>query len=387
MNPAGSVLLCSLSLFQPGPVAAQAFHRLDGQVLTAAEVDRLAARAMAAARVPGLGLALIEGGRVVYLKAYGWRDLDRQLPLTPDSVMAAASLSKAAFAYAVMQMVDERVLELDCPIMDYLPRPLPAYPRYADLAGDLRWERITPRMLLAHTSGLPNWRHYMDGGRLAIYFEPGTRFAYSGEGMDLLQLVVETVEGRPLEEVMARRVFRPLGMTRSSMVWEARFETDAAQGHNNAGKGLGPQRRRRAGAAGSLQTTLADYARFLEAVISGRGLSVEAREAMLSPQVRIRSAHEFPTLDPTTTTANEGIRLGYGLGWGLYQTPWGRAFFKEGHDDGVRHYVVCLDGPGKGLLIMTDGERGEDLYSELLEDLLGNTLTPLEWEGFKARKR
>src|SRR5262249_34145095 len=152
----------------------------------------------------------------------GMRDTERRLPLTTGSVMTAASLSKAAFAYLVMQLVDEGRLELDRPIRDYLPRPLIEYEKYADLAGDERRDRLTARMLLAHPSGFANWRWLEDDRRLAIHFEPGSRFAYSGEGIVLLQLVVETITKTSIDELMESRVFRPLGMTRTSMVWQPR---------------------------------------------------------------------------------------------------------------------------------------------------------------------
>lgn len=93
---------------------------------------------------------------------------------------------------------------------------------------------------------------------------------------------------------------------------------------------------------------------------------------------------KFPTLSAETTDENKPIRLSYGLGWGIYWTPFGKAFFKEGHDEGFRHYVVCFDDAKTGLLIMTNSSNGEGIYKELLETLLRNIYTPLEWERFTA---
>jgi hypothetical protein len=103
---------------------------------------------------------------------------------------------------------------------------------------------------------------------------------------------------------------------------------------------------------------------------------------MLERQVQISSKHEFPTLAPENTDENRLIHLSYGLGWGLYWTPYGEAFFKEGHDEGWRNYTVCFDKPKSGLLIMTNSSNGEGIYKELLETLLRDTFTPIEWEGF-----
>jgi CubicO group peptidase (beta-lactamase class C family) len=236
--------------------------------------------------------------------------------------------------------------------------------------------------LLSHTAGFPNWRAYNDDRKLNINFQPGSRFAYSGEGILLAQLVVETVTKKPLNDLMRERLYGPDDMTRTSMVWESRFDNDFANAYDEWGRSLGPERRQTADAAGSMQTTLHDYASFLQALLQGRNLPKEAREQMLSPQISILSKHEFPSLATETTTENKAIRLSYGLGWGIYFTPYGRAFFKEGHGEGWRHYAVCFDKSGTGLLIMTNSSNGEGIYKELLETLLKNTYTPIEWEGF-----
>jgi CubicO group peptidase (beta-lactamase class C family) len=356
--------------------------RLDGSTITSEEIDSTVKRVMRAGKVTGVGLAILNDQELVYLKAYGHRNLGKNLPLTEDSVMSAASFSKVAFAYMVMQLVEEGVLNLDRPVWEYLSKPLPEYSEYKDLAGDDRWKRITARMLLDHTSGFPNWRTFEDDRKLHIHFEPGSRFAYSGEGIDLLQLVVEKVTKKSLGTLMRERVFRPLGMTRTSMTWRFGFETNHAEGYDEQENALGPQRRLLADAAGSMLTTPRDFARFIEAVMQGEQLRKETREVMLSPQIAILSKHEFPPLSTETTEENKPIHLSYGLAWGLYWTPYGKAFFKEGHDDGWRNYTVCFDDAKTGMVIMTNSSNGEGLYKELLETLLKNTYTPIEWEGF-----
>jgi CubicO group peptidase (beta-lactamase class C family) len=358
-----------------------AITRLDGSIITSSDVDRTVERLMKAARVPGVGIALFNHGQIAYIKAYGLRDTEGKLPLTPDSVMTAASLSKAAFATLVMQLVQEGALDLDKPVWKYFPKDLASYPEYADLAGDARYKDLTLRILLSHTSGFPNWRSFNDG-KLNINFAPGSRFAYSGEGIDLAQKAVEAATGKSVTELMRQRIFEPLGMTRSSMVWEPRFESDFANGYDERGQSFGPERRTRPDAAGSMQTTLHDYATLLQAVLQDKALKSETKRLMLAPRIAIHSLHEFPSLSTETTTENDAIHLGYGLGWGLYETPFGKAFFKEGHDDGWRHYAVGFDGTGSGMLIMTNSSNGEGIYQELLETVLGDKYTPIEWEGF-----
>jgi CubicO group peptidase (beta-lactamase class C family) len=356
--------------------------RLDGSTIAPAEIDATVTRLMRAAEVTGVSIAILDHGKIVYLKSYGVRDKEKSLPLNEDSVMTAASFTKVAFAYLVMRLVDEKIIDLDKPVHQYLPKPLAEYPDYKELANDPRAKRITPRMLLSHTSGFPNWRGLEDDRKLKIHFEPGSKYAYSGEGIVLLQLVIETITKRSLAELMQQHVLQPFGMTRTSMVWEDRFDSNYANGYDEYGRSLGPERRKTADAAGSLQTTPRDFARFMLAVTQGEGLRPETRELMLSPQIQINSKHQFPTLTTDTTDANKPIRLSYGLGWGLYWTSYEKAFFKEGHDEGWRNYTVCFDKSKIGIVIMTNSSNGEGIFKELLETLIRNTSTPIEWEGY-----
>jgi CubicO group peptidase (beta-lactamase class C family) len=362
--------------------SAASVKRLDGSTISKAEIDATVNRLIAAAKVPGLGLAILNDRKIVYLKAYGLRNTEKKSPMTPDTVMTAASLSKSTFAYMVMQLVQEGVLDLDRPLYQYLPKPLPEYANYTDLAGDERHKKITARMCLDHATGFPNLRRFTDDQKLSINFQPGTRFAYSGEGILLLQMVVEVITGKKDQELMREHIFEPLKMQRTSMNWQERFESNYADGYDEEGKSLGPERRTDDNAAGSMQTTPADFALVVQGVMQGKLLSKETKEMMLSPQIAILSRHEFPSLATETTEENKKIRLSYGLGWGLYWTPYGKAFFKEGHDDGWRNYTVCFDDAGIGTVIMTNSANGEGIYKELLETIQKNTFTPIEWERF-----
>jgi CubicO group peptidase (beta-lactamase class C family) len=131
-----------------------AVTRLDGSRITAAEIDVTVARLMRAAEVTGVGLAILNDGKVVYLRTYGVRDKEKNLPLTENSVMTGPSFTKAAFAYMVMQLVQERILDLDKPVYQYLPKPLPDYPGYQELASDSRRNIETKS---GDTSLTPRW--------------------------------------------------------------------------------------------------------------------------------------------------------------------------------------------------------------------------------------
>lgn len=373
--------VCLLAFATAAAAQHRAITRPDGAKLASAQIDSTVGRLIEVAHVTGAGIAIFHGRKLVYLKAYGLRDTEKYLPLTPDTVMSAASLTKAAFATVVMRLVQSGQLNLDKPIEQYLGQPLGDFPSYADLKGDPRTARLTLRILLDHTSGFANFRWFETDRKLHFHSDPGTHFGYSGEGLDLAQFVVEKVTGRSVTELMQQELYGPFGMSRSSMVWQSSFESNFANGYDERGHSLGPQRYKKPNAAGSMQTTLRDYANFLSALMRGKVLSTRMRDQMFSPQIRIHSAHQFPSLSTQTTTAYDAINLSYGIGWGLYNSPYGPAFFKEGHDDGWRNLALLFRN-GDGILIMTNSANGESIFKPLIERLLGDTAFPFEWEGY-----
>jgi CubicO group peptidase (beta-lactamase class C family) len=356
--------------------------------LRGAALDQRIAFLMKEAKVPGLAVAIVEDGKVVSMKAYGQRDVEQGLPLTTDTVMYAASLTKAAFAYATMSLVEAGKLKLDGSIAEDLPKPLPDYPKYADLAGDERWRRLTPSILLSHRTGFPNFRFWQPGkaydpnGKLSFYFDPGTRFGYSGEGINLMQFVLENGKSIDVDTLMKNRLFERYGMTRTSMTWRDDFAENVAIGYDEEGKPLGHKRRESVRAAGSMDTTIADYARLLAAMSRGDGLKAATYRTWLKPVVRIRSVRQFPTIGLADSHDNDSISLGYALGVGTFESPRGPAFFKEGHDDGTNNLFVCLERSKTCVLLMSNSSRGESIFAYLLDDVLGKTCFPWYWNSY-----
>ncbi len=356
--------------------------RLDGSTITAAEIEAHVIRLMRAANVTGLSVAILNGNQVAYVKSFGLRNKEANLPLTENTVMYGASFTKSVFAYFVMQLVAEGVLDLDKPIQHYLPKPLPEYEKYQDLAGDERWKLLTMRMLLSHTTGFPNFRFINPDGKLNINFTPGTRYAYSGEGINLAQFVIEAYLKKEVGEMMRDRIFKPFGMTNTSMTWQEHFKDDLAVGHDEKEKPLGHNQRKSVRAAGSMDTTINDFARFLAAVMQGKGLTNRARAEMLKPQIQIHSPAQFPTLKTEMTRENRAIQLAYGIGWGVFQSPYGKAYFKEGHDDGWENHCVVFEHKKIGLVLMANSSNGDSIFKELLDVLLQDKSTPWKWEGY-----
>ena len=374
----GLGFLCAMMARAAEPEAN--IRRLDGKNLSAREIDAAVQKQMEQERVPGLVLALIQDGRPIYVKSYGFRSIEEARPLTADTIMYAASLTKLAFAYMVMQLVDEKKLDLDKPIAAYLAKPLPEYPKYADLSADARWKSLTPRMLLNHTPGFPNYRFLNPDEKLDFKFDPGSRYAYSGEGFNLLQFVLEEGLGMDVGREMERRAFERFGMTRTSMTWRDDFASNIAHGYALDGKLEKHHTRRNVRAAGSMDSTITDYANFLAGFMRGEGISAEARREMLRPQIAITSAHQFPTLDTATNPALEKIGLSAGLGLVLFTSSHGLAFFKGGHDDWTGNMAICVEEKRQCILLMSNSVRAEIIYPVLVNSLFGETKLPWEWE-------
>jgi CubicO group peptidase (beta-lactamase class C family) len=370
--------------FTYSQVLPLSIQKADGNYISTTYIDSLVKKLMNTGQVTGLELAIIDHNGIVYLNSYGYKNKAKQELNDTATCFYAASLAKSLFAFMVMQLVDEGKIDLDKPLYEYLPKPISEYENYKELAGDDQWKLITARNCLDHTTGFPNWRQLNPHGnnKLEIFFKPGGRFAYSGEGIYLLQMVIETITGQTLEVLAREKTFQPFGMYRTSFLWQPAFETDYAVGHDRKEDTLHKRRSGSANAAGSMETTIADYARFLLAVMQGKEISQKSWQEMFSPQIRINSKAQFPSLRTDTTNKNNNIQLSYGLGWGLFNTPYGRAFFKEGHDDGWGHYAIGIPEKQIAVLIMSNSSNGESIFTKLVEKITGVTI-PWKWEGYK----
>jgi CubicO group peptidase (beta-lactamase class C family) len=366
-------------------IAEKEITRLDGSRISFTDIDKTIKQLMEAGKVTGLELAIINNNKIAYLKTYGYKNKSKNQFIDSSTVFYGASFSKAVFAYIAMQLVQEGVLELDKRVWSYLNKPLPLYKGYNNLTDDERWKQITVRHCLTHTTGFPNWRWLNPHGnnKLEIFFTPGERYAYSGEGLVLLQLAIEETTKKSIEQLAQERVFKPFGMTHTSYVWQKEFENNFAYGYDEKGDSLQKNRRTVPNAAGSMETTIVDYARFIEGVMQGKGLQDSFRMEMLSPQIAIKTKHQFPSLNTDTLEdAYKNIDLCYGLGWGLFKCPYGKAFFKEGHDDGWEHYNVNFPDKKTSIIIMSNSSNVEGIFKETLEKIIGDVYTPWEWENY-----
>jgi CubicO group peptidase (beta-lactamase class C family) len=333
-------------------------------------LEQLIPRLLQEGTVPGLSIALIRDGKLAWQHGFGLANADTKAPVTNDSVFEAASLSKPVFAYGVLKLIDAGQLDLDRPLVTYLPG------RY-DVGDDPRFDRLTARHVLSHTSGFPNWRSGAREGPLPMFFSPGERFSYSGEGFVYLGKVVEHITGESLDQYMKRAVFDPLGMTSSSYVWQDRYETLKVSNHNAFGIVTPSGRPKTPNMAASLQTTSGDYARFVVAILNGVGLKKRTAKAMLSTQSRVDEAG--PNTVQRAPTGRVVPGLSWGLGWALEDGPDGPAFWHWGDNGNNKAFVYVREKSRTGVAIFADGSNGLSIVPEIVKAAVGGEHPAFAW--------
>ena len=315
--------------------------------------------------VPGLEIAVIREGKPTWVHGFGVKEVKSGQPVTAETVFEAASLGKPVFAYGVLKLVEQGKLGLDVPLTTYLAK--------AYVAGDERLGKITARIVLSHRTGFPNWR---DGDSLPIYFTPGERFSYSGEGYIYLQRVVEQITGKPLNEYMTEAVFKPLGMTSSSYVWKSEFDALTATGHDGDGKPEKKWKPDEAGAASTLNTTAKDYALFVAAVLNGVGLKAAMLREMETPQVALDPECRICIKkEPKELSKN----LFWGLGWGIQRVD-GREVLWHWGDNGAFKAFVMADPKAKsGVVMFANSAKGLEVAKPVIDEAMGEESLAFEW--------
>ena len=353
-------LLLSSSLWADTPAAV---HKPNQKTIST--LQQQVPQLMKEATIPGLSMALIRDGKTYRLHTFGVKDAKTGAPVTEETIFEAASLSKPVFAYGVLKLVDQGKLDLDTPLSKYLPKPY--------VEGDPRIDKISARYVLSHRTGFRNWR---DSDTLTIYFTPGERFSYSGEGFIYLQKVVEQITGKSLNDYMTEAVFGPLHMTSSSYVWKPEFDARTTTPHDAAGQPGEKWKPNEPLSASTLQTTASDYALFVEALLNGTGLKPETIREMQRPQVAV---------DPACTNCTGRVpkalskSVFWGLGIGIQETPQGESLWHWGDNGRFKAYVVAYPKQKIGVVLFMNGENGLSILAPVLQTAVGGEQPALHW--------
>ena len=325
-------------------------------------------------KMPAVSIAIIRDGQLAWQRAFGVKDTGTNEAVDNDSVFAACSDTKPAFAYGVLKLCEKGVLSLDTPLTKYTSRRVTTDPRV---------ELITARHVLSHTTGFPNWRQEQE---LPIQFTPGSKYQYSGEGFSYLQAVVEEITGKSFEKLMLENILRPLGMNSSLITWDMNSVRRIAKPHDEngkriAGKYVTPSSGSEAaegiaryGAAAMLMTTPTDYAKFLLEFLSPKP----------ADDFRLNDASRSEMLRPQFTKSD---RAWEGLAWALEQHEGTSMLFTHaGQDAGYYCFTAGSTERRSGLMVMLNGDTYVPFLMKMLADPSGPPATPATiWPGFAKR--
>ncbi len=319
-----------------------------------AQIETTIPEIMEEAMIPGLSIAVIRDGQILWKKGFGVKNIETKEPVTDETVYEAASFSKPVFAYAVLKLLERGELELEKPLIEYVSDEYIEKNYLGRKIDDERFRNITARMVLTHSPGFPNWRR---GDSLKINFEPGDKFSYSGEGFGYLQKVIEKISNLSLNDFMKKEVFDPLGMSNSSYVWQESYDQNTAYPHSmmqEAGKKGKPSRGH---AAASLHTTASDFARFMMAIMNHTGLQQATIDSMLAPQI---------VVDP-----DENQDVVWGLGIGLQKTLHGISYWHWGDNMTFRCFFVAFPEQKIGVVYFTNSFFGLAVRKQIVELAIG----------------
>jgi CubicO group peptidase (beta-lactamase class C family) len=344
--------------------------------------DALMLGLMSRYNVPGAALALIKDGRIVLERGYGFRDLETRDPVTTATLFNIGSISKSFTALGIAQLADQHQVDLDTPVIKYVPD--------LRLSDSRAAQAVTLRQLLSHTSGLPpdeQWPPQVPPTRQGIVSEfatmpitaqPGTRFQYCSRCVMLAAYVLERITGQSWEAYTRTHIFVPLGMTTASFGPVGLQQTrDRAQPYRHeAVLGEVPvpwgrlQYLQSLGPAGGIDASVGEMARYAllqlgEGTMSGnRVVSAEMMAELHRPEIAVGDDWM-----PRARIKN----LHYALGWFIADVHGTHRIFHFGGNPGYRAVIALVPSAKAGVVILTNGESNlfiDAATRSLLEQLL-----------------
>jgi CubicO group peptidase (beta-lactamase class C family) len=326
--------------------------------------------------IPGSSIALVKEGKLVWSKAYGLADVQTGRKLTKDTPMRVQSISKSITAWGVMKLVEQGKIELDAPIWQY-------FKSWHFPESEFSAKGVTIRQLLSHTGGLPlgdvftiyspheempSLREKLTQEAVLVR-EPGSAFSYSNTGYNLLELLIEEVTGQAFGDYMRREILHPLGMNRSTFIWDEGFDPAVPVGYDLRGKPVPvyvyPEK-----ASGGLFATAEDIAAFTiagmkDAPHDKQLISPESIEALHTPAAKEIGIYSL-------------VFDAYGLGHYIETLPNGeRAISHGGQGTGIMTHFHAIPETGDAIVILTNSQRSWPFISYLLRDWA-------RWRGFES---
>lgn len=275
----------------------------------------------------------------------------------PDTaIFQAASLSKVVFAYIVMRLADRGEIDLD--------KPLYLYTDIDRFADKVNARKLTAKIVLTHRTGLPNWSASPSSTKwptstIKFTHAVDSCFGYSGEGFAFLQRAVEAIKGKSIDEIAKEEVFGPLGMNHSSYEWKDCYDTLAVDGFNAKGENKGKGKHPRANVGYTLRSCAGDYAKFLDALLNGTGLSPKTAELMFTPSTgnAVRYTGKHRECDN---------HIAWAMGLGTEHSPeLGKVLWHWGNNGTFKALFVLLPERDSYLVYFTNSNHGHDIINDI----------------------
>lgn len=346
-------MIC-LPLQGVGQVNPRQIKTVTGKSIPVDQLNKLIEATMDSLNIPGLSIAIINDAKTVYHNTFGYKNLATKEKVNDSTLFEGASLSKPLFSYFLLKMVDKAVISLDTPLYTYLPHP-------GIKDNDERYKLITPRMVLSHTTGFPNWS---PDAPVPMKFTPGTDFSYSGEAHQyltaLLAVQMKTNWQAGLDSVFQQEVAIPLGMKHTYYVRNEFTGRNKATGYFKDGRANEQWKNGSVsfGAAHTVHSEAIDYAKFLMAMITGEGLKKETFDDMLTAQIHFTEENGGKELLPSGQT-------GWCLGFAMKPTPYGIRYMHTGVNSAFQAYCCFYRERKYGLVLFTNSEKAFELYDKI----------------------
>jgi len=360
---------------------------------TLAGFDPFVEKAIVDWEVPGLAIAVVRGGEVVYSKGFGLRDVDKKLPVTPRTLFAIGSSSKAFTTFVLGTLVDEGKLDWDKPVGTFLP----GFRMYDQATTNM----ITPRDLVTHRSGLPRhdllWYNNLGISRKEIvarlpYLEPNEPLRAKWQYNNLMFLtagyLAEYLTGKSWEDNVRQRILDPLGMTRTNFsVLDSQKSDDFAKPYDKRDDKTTEIPFRvitTIGPAGSINSSVDEMAKWVtlqlgDGTYGGRKvISPTTLADMHSPHMPMGGSIERPEISQGS----------YGLGWFTYTYRGHQMVEHGGNIDGFTALVMLLPQDDLGLVILAN-KNGTALPALLARHTVDRVLKldPIDWNGEALARR
>jgi len=323
-------------------------------------LDTLVPKLLVKYKSPSVGIGIIENGKIEYIKVFGEHQKGHKAK--SNTIYNVASITKPVVSAAVLKLVENGNWNLDEPLYHYFTD--------SDVQNDSLSKLLTTRHCLSHTTGFKNWRWDEQNGKLQFNFKPGTKFQYSGEGMEYLRKALEKKFQIGLDKLVDSLVFEPLKMKDATLGWLENKDTlRFAKWYNTQGAlHQMDYKTKNINAADDMLITVNDMLLFGNAIMKQELIKAPLYQEMIKPQTSINK------------NTNQG------LGWVICNKLENDEYIlnHDGGDPGVVATLILLPKNKNGIAIFVNSDNGASITNLILSKIVKNgekVIEGLHWEN------